>query len=288
MPRIQAVTAPPPPAIWAASKDEKSQPDPMTAPTDTNTSALRPRERRGPRCGEVDDRARARKEDRSAPRSGEPLDERATAERLLGLAERWEDRRGQSPARRFLGCLVARELPPGSWSEGAERSGPSGAGPVTSFALILIAFTALVAPVCSTTATSRRRTANTRNVCDPSITMARRPRKYGGEQTAAPTAPPIAEAVSLSRRDRFDLAPRRREGISTYVSIMMPTTIPRDRPNQRRPHRWTTMVENPRARPIANPQPSTVLACARASENAGRMSGFPGLDMANAKTALRK
>ena len=57
--------------------------------------------------------------------------------------------------------------------------------------------------------------------------------------------------------------------------------------NHHFPHRLTTMVENPRARPTPNPQATTVRRCLRAWANAGRISGAPGLLMAKANTAFR-
>ena len=78
-------------------------------------------------------------------------------------------------------------------------SAASGPCPVTNLALNLMALVAVVAPVWRTTAMTRRMTASTLKVWDPSMMMATRPSAYGGEQTRAPMAPPMAVAETLSR-----------------------------------------------------------------------------------------
>ncbi len=82
--------------------------------------------------------------------------------------------------------------------------------------------------------------------------------------------------------------PMSRDGTATYVTIMTATTAPSVTENHTFPHRSTTMVANPRARPTRRPQAKIVRMCVLASENAGRICGAPGFEIANANTALRK
>src|SRR5438034_9087501 len=97
----------------------------------------------------------------------------------------------------------------------------------------------------------------------------------------------MAAAAILSRRDPTGLTPTIRAGTVTYVSIITPTTMPREIANHGCPQRGTTIAETPRARPTASPTGRTTPRWRRASVNAGRILGLPDCDIAKANTALR-
>ena len=107
--------------------------------------------------------------------------------------------------------------------------------------------------------------------------------------TTTPIAPATAEVATRSRRDvglRF--IPTMRAGTAMYVSIISPTTTLNDSANQGGPHRGTTTVDSPRARPMDPPHANAARRWCQASASAGRTSGGPGVVIANAKTALSR
>ena len=67
--------------------------------------------------------------------------------------------------------------------------------------LSLIALTAPVALACSVTPTASTKIPGMNSTFEPSINRPIRPSTYGGVQTVALIAPPIALVISLSRRD---------------------------------------------------------------------------------------
>ena len=69
---------------------------------------------------------------------------------------------------------------------------------------------------------------------------------------------------------------------------MTPMTMLSTSANHHSPQRMRTTVDRPRHRPTTAPDPRTTARWDRASRNAGRISGGPGLAIANANTALRK
>ena len=130
-------------------------------------------------------------------------------------------------------------------------------------------------------------TPSANRTCDPSSRIPIRPSTYGGVQTSAPSAPPMPAAAILSRRDPVGLIPTSRAGTLTYVSIITPTTIPSERPNQGGPSGERRPPRTPaRHRRSARPRGRPGDAVARA-RTPGRIRGLPGCEIANANTALR-
>src|SRR5690349_8566208 len=96
-----------------------------------------------------------------------------------------------------------------------DSAAPAGL-PAASFALILIALTAPVAPAWRVKPTTSRTTPSAKRTCeDPSSRIPMRPITWAGGQISAPSVPPMAAAASLSRRDPTGLTPTIRAGTVT-------------------------------------------------------------------------
>ena len=68
---------------------------------------------------------------------------------------------------------------------------------------------------------------------------------------------------------------------------MMPTTMLWLMTKGQCPHRVVIRAEKERARPMVHPQARMTRRCRLARPNAGRIFGWPGTEMAKAKTPFR-
>jgi len=90
--------------------------------------------------------------------------------------------------------------------------------PTASLALILMAVTDPVAPAWRANPMTNRMIPGTSRVDHPSMRTPRRPSRYGGVQTTAPSMPPMAAAAIWSRfvyEVSRVFSPSSREGMAT-------------------------------------------------------------------------